>query len=224
MADEIKDKIKEVTADLLTSHGYAGFRFADVAAKLGITRANIHYHYGTKKKLCEQVIVEHVQQATRIYEGALTSTDHTFAEKMARVREFNRRHYMRNNPDGTTVSAWSLISRIRLERAAISKKSRNALTAFRDDIELFMIKCLEIAVANGEIRKSAPVRDLALIFVAIVNSSDATTRDTGSFDRLEELYAGYCRIVQHSYGRQPRSPVHRAFQKAGERIVPIPSR
>ena len=47
----MKDDIKRVAAELLIKDGYQGFRFRDVAETLGVTRANVHHHFGTKLKL-----------------------------------------------------------------------------------------------------------------------------------------------------------------------------
>ena len=48
-----RERIKEVAAELLIMHGVRGLRFSEIAARLGITRANIHHHFGTKKKLVD---------------------------------------------------------------------------------------------------------------------------------------------------------------------------
>ena len=41
--------IKKLALDLLITHGCRGMSFADIAASLGVTRANVHYHFGMPK-------------------------------------------------------------------------------------------------------------------------------------------------------------------------------
>ena len=57
---DMKERIKKAATDLLIRNGYRGTSFADIAKPLGITTANIHYHFGTKQKLVEQAVRDYV--------------------------------------------------------------------------------------------------------------------------------------------------------------------
>jgi hypothetical protein len=59
------------------------------------------------------------------------------------------------------------------------------------------------AMAKGELRPETPVDDVTLQLVAIANSADPITQDDGSFDRLEQLYLAFARIIAHAYGHKP---------------------
>lgn len=196
----MRDTIKGLAIKLLIRHGYAGFRFRDLADELGITRAGIHYHFRSKTKLCEETITEHIARSTAWYASLLSDKAKTFTEKVEAIASLNRTRYLEYNPTGTGTNAWALISRIRLEREALTKKTRLALSSFRSTLEESCLECVAIAVQNGELSNDTPARDLALLLVAIINSSDPTTRDTGSFKRMDELYESYVRVARAAYG------------------------
>ncbi len=63
---------------------------------------------------------------------------------------------------------------------------------------------VKLAIKRGELMPRTPARTLALMLIAIINSSDPTTRDTSSFKRMEELYLGYLELVVAAYGRAGR--------------------
>jgi len=194
----LREEIKKTAVDLLITNGYAGFRYADIASALGITRTNIHYHYGNKQQLCEMVILEEIGGGITAYKNLLTDPTTSLREKISTVSRINKDRYLAYNPAGNTSNPWALISRIRLESHTLTRKCRKALIQFRENLEDSIGEALNLAIRKGELRKDTPVRELSLIFVAIVNSSDPTTRDTQSFTRVEELYKAFMNLVEQS--------------------------
>jgi len=199
----MKERIKEIAVELLVRDGYQGFRFRDLAERLGITRANIHYYYGNKLNLAEEVIVDYVRETLAAWEENWRS-DNTFAEKIRGMMESNRQRYLRFNPTGTTARPWSLIGRMRMERDVIGPEARAALVEFGVVLEDLIVRAIEKAIRAGELSSEIPIRDIALQLVAIANSAGPITQDGGSFDRLEQLYLSFGRIVDHAYGRKPQ--------------------
>ncbi len=65
-----------------------------------------------------------------------------------------------------------------------------------------------------------PTDDVALQLVSIANSAGPITQDAGNFDRLEQLYLAFARIITHAYGKgaQARSP------SEGRKRLPVPSK
>ena len=49
-------EILEVTRRLIMERGYNGFSFRDIAARVGIKSASIHYHFATKADLAEAAL------------------------------------------------------------------------------------------------------------------------------------------------------------------------
>jgi TetR/AcrR family transcriptional regulator, transcriptional repressor for nem operon len=218
--DCMRNRIKAVAAELLVKHGYRGLRFGDIAARLGTTRANIHYHFGTKQRLVEEVIDDYVRETVARFRAIWTAPDASFDDKIRGTMAFNReRHRKFNRGAARGGRPWSLIARMRLERDLLSEPSNAALRNFGLELDAMITAAVERAKERGELDPEAPVRDIALQLVSIANSSGSITQDTGSFEVLEHLYLGFSRIIAHAYGQRPepaavrrakRSPLARA--------------
>lgn len=153
----MKDDIKRVATELLIKDGYQGFRFRDVADTLGVTRANVHHHFGTKMNLTEEVVTGYITETLEIWRENWGG-DKSFADKIAGMMESNRRRYLRYNPDGATANPWSLIGRMRLERNIIGPRAQAALQTFATELEAMVIAGIEQAVRNGEFSQTFPAR------------------------------------------------------------------
>ncbi len=197
---QMRERIKAVATELLITHGVRGLRFGDIADRLRITRANIHYHFGTKRNLVEEVIEEYVQEALAGFGAIWEDPGLTYQEKTRRTMEFNRGRYARFNQASRSGRPWSLISRMRLEADQLSDEARAKLRQFTLRIETLIDEAVVRAQRNGELSAYAPVKDIAVQLIAIVDSAGSITQDGGSFERLERLYTAYLRIVDHAYG------------------------
>lgn len=196
----MRDAIREVSVELLLRHGYQGFRFRDVAERLNTTRANVHYYYGSKQNLCEEVIVDYVEGTIADW-TANWRRQADLVAKIGGMMESNRQRYRRANPTGDTGHAWSLIGRMRLERDEIGPRARDVLARFGAVLERIVTEAVANAVARGELGPETPVADVAIQIVAVADSAGAITQDSFSFDRLERLYGSIARTVLHAYGR-----------------------
>lgn len=196
----MRERIKRVSTELLIKNGIRGLRFGDVAVRLKITRANIHYHFGTKKKLVEEIVEEYAAQTLARLCGIWTDRETSYEEKARTTMEFNRSRYEKFNPRGAQGRPWSLISRMRLEADQLSPQTKAVLANFSTKLEQYIRDAVNLAQERTEIAATAPTKDIVVQLVAIVDSAGSITQDAGSFRRLEHLYTAYIRIVSHAYG------------------------
>ena len=197
----MRDRIKDVARDLLIKHGYRGLRFADIASSLAITRASVHYYFGDKSNLADEVIAEYTAQSLREIIDIWRS-DEDYVGKILRTIEHNRTRYLRFNQGGVEGTPWSLISRMRLDAALLSPSARQHLRLFSAGVEACVLRSIETAKDRAEFVDSAPVRDIVVQFVSVIDSAGPITQDAGSFARLEHLYLACMRIVVHGYGSE----------------------
>jgi AcrR family transcriptional regulator len=199
----MRERIKALTVELLVRHGCRGLRFADIADALGTTRATVHYHFGNKQRLIEEVVEDYVAGTLERFRLTWESEGPTLVERIHGTIAFNRERYERfNGAGGEPGRAWSLIARMRLERDLLSPSARLALERFGTELEAMVKSAVAAAKEAGELSDEAPVGDIARQLVAIANSSGSITVDAGTFDVLEHLYLGFARIVEHAYGRK----------------------
>jgi TetR/AcrR family transcriptional regulator, transcriptional repressor for nem operon len=55
------DRILDAAECLMQTRGYNGFSYADVAAEIGITKASLHHHFGTKAALGSAILARYAR-------------------------------------------------------------------------------------------------------------------------------------------------------------------
>ena len=198
----MRSDIKALALDLLIRHGYRGVSFGDLAEALGTTRANIHYHFGNKQNLVEEVLEDYIRATSEQTRAVWSRPGISLSERIEAMLEYSRARYRKYNPAGDEGRPWSLIARMRQDADALTPKARAALQQFGRDLNATIAAAIEDAKAAGEFIPSTPVQDVALQLVSIANSAGPITQDARSFGRLEELYRGFARIVTQAFGEK----------------------
>ena len=196
-------QVKNLARDLLIQNGLRGVSFGDIAKTLGTTRANIHYHFGSKQRLVEEVLEDYVDETLSGMHAVLMRDDSTLIEKIEATLEISRRRHAKYNSGGKSGRPWSLIARMRQDSEALTPKGRTALKRFATGLEKSIAAAVRRSKERGEFNQSMPAEDVALQLMSIANSAGPITQDAGNFDRLEQLYRAFSRIIQHAYGQKP---------------------
>ena len=161
----MRRQIKALARDLLIERGYRGVSFGDIATALDTTRANIHYHFGNKHKLVEEVLEDYVEETLDGLKTAFGRDDLPLTGKIAGVVEISRRRHRKYNPTGKGTAPWSLIARMRQDSAALTPKGRAALERFAQELDASVTAAVRAARDQGEFIESMPVEDVALQLV-----------------------------------------------------------
>jgi TetR/AcrR family transcriptional repressor of nem operon len=209
----MRNKVKTVTVELLIRHGYRGLRFGDIADRLNVTRANVHYHFGTKQRLVEEVIEDYLRESLDRMHAIWDDGEASLDDKIRGMMEFNRERYCKFNRRGTGAKPWSLVTRMRLERDLLTARTNARMRDFVAELGAMVTAAVELAKQKGELTADAPDSDIALQLVVIINSAGAITQDTGSFEELEQLYLAFAGVISHAYGRRA-APVRRRSRLA----------
>jgi AcrR family transcriptional regulator len=195
----LRDQIKSVAQDLLIRNGYRGTSFGLIAGKLNMTRANIHYHFGNKRLLVEEVLQDYVDATSEKLREIWTAPDIALLDKIELMMEFSRKRHAKFNPPGKHGRPWSLIARMRQDSEFLTPKGRAALQRFGQDLTANISIAIESAKDKKEFDPSMPTDEVALQLVSIANSAGPITQDAGSFERLEQLYRGFARIISLAF-------------------------
>lgn len=190
----MRDAIKATALDLLIRHGYRGANFGDIAAELATTRANIHYHFGNKQALVDEVLTDYVE-TTLAALSAIWSRNEPFRTKLDAMIAYSRKRYDRYNPAGIEGRPWSLISRLRQDTELLSATGREALVRFSRDMGEIFAEAVDKARRNGEFAATLPVEDVALHLLTLADNAAPITIEAQSFERLERLNHGFADIV-----------------------------
>ncbi len=198
---ESRRAIKHLASDLLVRHGYRGMGYAEIATQLGITRANIHYHFGSKAELIDEVLADYVaatlDSLRHVWAGEMTS----FSDKIAQMLVFSRQRYNRFNANGEPIRPWSLISRLRQDQDLLSEAGRAHLARFSNELRGIFSDALARAVKSGEVR--GDVDATTTLLVAVADSAAPITIAEGGFAALEATYAALARLTLNDARRKP---------------------
>lgn len=181
-------------------HGVRGFSYADIAERLDITTTNIHHHFGKKERLVDEVVQEYVADASNRHKEIWTDSSLALSAKIEKFVGFNFERYSRFNRGKREGRPWSLIGRLRLDSESLSAQSVRALASFGSDVQEFIHIAVTQARNDGELRKDAPVKDIALLLANMVNSTAIFTQVSGNFTVVRDCFGSATRVIFSGYG------------------------
>jgi AcrR family transcriptional regulator len=212
----MRQSIKQVATRLLTTHGFNGTSYGDIAQELDITTTNIHYHFGNKLALVDEVVADYVAAVEARHQSIWLDPSRTLAQKLRMLVDYNWERYQQFNSGRHGSNPWSLIGRLRLEDHVLSEAARQSLGRFTTTIHQFIRSAVDDAWKRGELREDAPRQDLAFLILNIVNSSSVFTHGAGGFDRLELFFETFSRVMLSAYSASPKAST-RAASSDGRR-------
>ena len=186
----IRDQIKRVTTELLVKHGFRGTNFRAIATRLKTTTTNIHYHFGNKSALVEEVVQDYVTDASRRQMLIWLDGSASLSEKLRREAALNYQRYKKFNRGAHTNRPWSLIGRLRLEMDVLTSKSVAALASFTTDVRAHVRAAVHAAAEKNELRSEAPLDKLAGLLGSIVDSASVLSQDAKSFESSQSALRG----------------------------------
>jgi len=198
---DMRQRIKALAVNLLIKHGYRGVSFGDIADGLSTTRANIHYHFGNKNSLVEEVTDEYVTTTLARFHSIWTDGGTALDAKVDATIAFNRQRYDLFNVGGDHGQSWSLVARMRTDSDALSPRSIASVRRFAFELTNAVRIGVANAVDRGELVPDTPVDDIVVQLVSIVIGAGLITHDAAHFDQLERIYRAFLRTVIAAYGR-----------------------
>jgi len=196
----MRERIRALAQALYMQGGYEGFSFGDIAAKLAITRANIHYHFGSKRQLMAELVDGFVADALGRIARHWTTPGQGFGERLkAQCLDLKAFHAHFNRTSGER-HVWSPISRLRLDLPVLGELAVKALDEVNRGYDTCLRGAVADAIAAGELRPNAPVDDIVRLLRTTIMSCGPITQDHGSFTEVERLFATIGRTIATSWG------------------------
>ena len=198
-----RDRIKALAGELYVLRGHDGFSFGDLATAIGVTRANIHHHFGGKQRLMEELIEGFATDAEARVARIWMDGEARFADRLRRQVEELRRLHRRFNPRTGDRNVWSPVARLRLDLPVLGAPAAAALERVGRAHDRGLRHALAQAVAAGELRLSTPVADVGRVLGATLLSCGPMTQDSGRFGEVEDLLAALGRTIATAWGPRP---------------------
>lgn len=190
--------IKLVALELLVRHGYRGMSFADIAGELAITRANIHYHFGSKARLVEEVLAGYVASTLGQLATIWERDRATLRDKIEATLDYSRERFRSFNAGDGEARPWSLISRLRQDEELLSGTGRAQLRDFTAELRRIFGRAVEGASRGAELRPSARTswEAVTTLLVAIADNAAPITMSGSGFADLEAAYRALIQLIE----------------------------
>lgn len=201
----MRERIKVVTEELLVKFGYRGFSFGQISEILGTTRANLHYHFGSKDGLVEEVLEDYADKTLDLYREIWTDTTTTLRQKVEATTQMNHQRYRRYNATGDNGAPWSLMIRLRNDTDALTPKMRAKLQQVTREFEMLVSVGVRAAVQSGELAADSPQEKLVIQLVNIILYAGSVTRDHGHFGRLSDLWEATLSTIERAYANKKKT-------------------
>lgn len=202
----MRQRIKVVAEELLVKHGYRGLSFGQISEILGTTRANLHYHFGNKDGLVEDVLETYANRTLDLYRDIWTDTATTLRHKVEATIQMAHQRYLHYNPTGDKGEPWSLMIRLRNDTEALTPKMRAKLQQVTREFEMMVRVGVRSAIQSGELAADAPQEQLVIQLVNVIHYAGSVTRDHGHFGRLADLWEATLSTIERAYMRK-KTPV-----------------
>jgi len=196
-AIDSRTAIKGLALDLLVRAGYRGMSFGAIAGALGVTRANIHYHFGSKAGLVDAVLAEYVEVTLARLAAIWDDEQASLADKLDATLAHSRERFRHFNDGDGPPRPWSLISRLRQDEELLTPAGRARLRHFTAELSRIFERGLDRAARHGELRPDLGVTPAAAatLFVVLADNAAPITMARNGFDGLAAAYATLTALV-----------------------------
>jgi TetR/AcrR family transcriptional repressor of nem operon len=200
-ASTTSTQILDVAEQLAQTRGFNGFSYADIAAKLGITKASLHYHFATKAHLGRALIERYSTSFTQ----ALWEIEASGLDAEAQLKRYAKLY-----GDVLSNDRICLCGMLAAEVTTLPDSMQRAIRRFFDENEAWLTRVLEAGrrarhvTFDGDARESARVLTAALEgAMLLARSYGDVTRFTTAATRLLREFTPAHRARQNSLRRSP---------------------
>lgn len=195
----MRDQIKKAARDLFIQRGISDVSYGDIAEVVNTTRANLHYHFGTKTALVDEVFRETFESVEAQFRDIWTRPGLTLDERIQLIEQDCSDRFYQFNTDIKGHNPWSLSSRARFENHLLSEETRLGISRMSRHFEDYVAHGVKLAIGNGELRSDAPVRDIVLMIASLWYCGSPLTQYSG-LKKLLQHYAAVRHTIAAAYG------------------------
>jgi TetR/AcrR family transcriptional repressor of nem operon len=179
---ETARRIVEIAMDLIQSRGYSAISYQDIADRLAIRKASIHYHFPSKADLGVAGI--------QTYSGALRAhLDAIIADDGATTAELFERYCAPFRELAATRDKVCLCGALAGEILALPEAMRPAVADFFAMHEAWLERMLARGATRGEARLAIGAAEAARAIFAALQGALLVHRTSADTDHLENVIA-----------------------------------
>ena len=174
------EQILDLAEALIQTRGYSAFSYQDIADRLGIRKASIHYHFPSKTDLGIAVVDRYVAR----FGAALTAIAADQAQSSMAMLDFYVGPYLEF---ADTSDRICLCGALAAEILALPAEFRSRVGGFFPTHQAWLADILKRGAARGEFRLAAPATKLARFIFAALQGALLVQRTTGDPAELRDV-------------------------------------
>jgi len=177
-----KDKILDISQDLIQKRGFNAISFQDIADLVGIKKPSITHHFASKEAL-GIAVVQRYRMSFAVALNRLTN-DETATAMQALTFYFTPYQDL-----GETGDKICLCASLAGEFMALPSDMQAEVALFFDDHVKWLEDILSKGKKSGEFNFSETPQDLAYLFIDALQGSLIVQRATNNFTQLDRVIA-----------------------------------
>ena len=186
--------VLDVAEELVQTRGYNGFSYADVAARLGVTKASLHYHFPSKADLGRALI----DRYQRLFDAALSAIDRHSSDPRDQLRQ-----YVALYESVLSNERMCLCGMLAAEIATLPVPMQQGLTSFFDANERWLTTVLESGLRSGVLQFKDSANERARLLLGALEGAMLVAR---SYRDPHRFHAAAEHMLADIDGRVPRAP------------------
>lgn len=173
------ERILDVAQDLLQRNGYNGFSYQDIAQRVEIRKASIHYHFPSKSDLVIRLCERYISQ----FRERLVTLDRKYDDSLLRIRELTR-FFARMVRDKEKLCPMTMLT---AEIEALPPHARAHLQNFVKETELWLERTLEYGNKNQQLHVHGSYQSHSRMMLAAIQGAMLMSRATGQKTHFQNI-------------------------------------
>lgn len=190
-------RILDVAERLVQTRGFNNFSYADIATKLGITTASLHYHFPGKAELGQELVTRYAQR----FAQALGQIDHDLPDARAKLEAYAGLY-----EDVLRGKRMCMCGILAAEYNTLPRPMRDAVIRFFDENQQWLARVLSQGQADRTLTLSGSPDEIAQSILSTLEGAMLVARPYGDLARFNtaahQLLAG----LTTTMGAEPAAP------------------
>lgn len=204
--EAVRQNVKSLATEMFIRRGYNGVTFLDLSKALGINHSLIHYHFGTKAKLAEEVLKDFSETGIRENKVIWGNSEASLFDKFIAARDRMYRRFLLFNPTGKMQHPTGLVSRFSMDAESLTPELREMVKTTQESLDQCIEEAVRIAIARRELVPQTPVQLVVLQISSILFVAGPTARYGWEFNRLDDHFHGTLLTLMRAFGVRKSLP------------------
>jgi len=173
--NEAAEAILDIAEQLAQTRGYNGFSYADIAARLGVTKASLHYHFASKAELGRALIARYHE----VFGAALDAIDLRPVQPPVKLQQYVELYdgVMRND-------RMCLCGMLAAEYTTLPAPMQEGLKKFFDLNERWLTSVLQQGRKSGSLAFAESANERARVVLGALEGAMLVARSYGDPERF----------------------------------------